>query len=440
MNSTPSSNPWYYRIGPGLITACVVIGPGSITTSSSVGANNGYSMLWIVVVSVAFMMLYMTLGAKLGVVADRSAGDLIRKHAGSWLAILVGCCVFFIATAYQSGNNFGVASAFEAFSDSKEVIVGLIVAFNAIALMFLFAFKDLYRMLERLMMGFVGLMLVSFAINLVRLGPDLGEMAEGFIPSVGMIELDLLGLLGTTFVTTAAFYQVYLVRQKGWGESELQNGLMDARIGSVIMGVLTIMLMSTAAAGLYTGEPVVLKSPVDIAQALEATFGTNGKVIFCFGVFSAAYSSFLVNSMIGGFILSDGLGLGASPDEKWPRLFTAAALLTGMGFGIAAILFGFDLTPSLIMAQAVTVIGAPLIAAILFWLTSRKDIMGKHVNGPMTNLGAALGLLLLLGIAGYTAFVKIPDRYRSYVASASQNTAEESASSAEAEAINDDDE
>ncbi len=60
---------WYRRIGPGLITACVVIGPGSIMTSSTVGANKGYSMLWIVVVSVVFMLAYMTMGAKLGAVS-----------------------------------------------------------------------------------------------------------------------------------------------------------------------------------------------------------------------------------------------------------------------------------------------------------------------------------------------------------------------------------
>ena len=97
-------------IGPGLITACVVIGPGSILTSSKVGANSGYSMLWVVVISVAFMMVYMMLGAKLGAVAAEAPCDLIRSKAGSWLAILVGVCVFFISAAFQSGNNLGVAA------------------------------------------------------------------------------------------------------------------------------------------------------------------------------------------------------------------------------------------------------------------------------------------------------------------------------------------
>ena len=162
------SKPWYQRIGPGLITACVVIGPGSILTSSKVGANNEYSMLWVVAVSVVLMLTYMTLGAKLGVVAEKAPGDLIRDKAGKWLSVLVGCCVFFISAAFQSGNNLGVGAAFEAFTDSKPMISGLVVPFNVVAISFLFAFKNLYRTLERLMMGFVALMLLSFAFNLIQ--------------------------------------------------------------------------------------------------------------------------------------------------------------------------------------------------------------------------------------------------------------------------------
>ncbi len=430
MNETPNARPWYTRIGPGLITACVVIGPGSIMTSSTVGANKEYSMLWVVAISVAFMMVYMTMGARLGAVAKSSPCDLIREKVGRWLAILVGGSVFFISAAYQSGNNIGVAAAFQAFVGSKEIVAGLIIAFNLVAISFLFAFKDMYRMLERVMMTFVGLMLVSFAINLLLLQPDIGALLSGFIPNPDAIDLSdtegslaLLGLMGTTFVISAAFYQVYLVHQKGWGVEELKSGLVDARVGSIIMALITVMLMSTAAAGLYTGEKVALKDPVAVADALKTTFGPSAKIIFCLGLFSAAYSSFIVNSMIGGFILSDGLGMGSKPSDPGPKIFTTIALLTGMSVGLAVIIMDFDRAPTIIAAQAVTVIGAPLIAGVLLWLTSRKDIMGEHVNGPITNALAGLGLVLLLAIATKVAFVDIPAKYEKY-----RNPPEETAS------------
>ncbi len=421
MNETPNARPWYTRIGPGLITACVVIGPGSIVTSSKIGANQEYSMLWVVAISVAFMMVYMTMGARLGAVAKVSPCELIREKVGRWLAILVGGSVFFISAAFQSGNNIGVAAAFEAFIDSKQIVVGLIVVFNLVAISFLFAFKDMYRMLERVMMTFVGLMLVSFAVNLLLLQPNIGALFSGFIPKADAIDLGdaesnlaLLGLMGTTFVISAAFYQAYLVHQKGWGISELKSGLVDARVGSVIMALITVMLMSTAAAGLYTGETVTLGSPVDVAVALETTFGPSAKIIFCLGLFSAAYSSFIVNSMIGGFIFSDGLGIGSNPTDMGPRLLTTLALLTGMAVGVATLAFGWDRTPTIIAAQAVTVIGAPLIAGVLLWLTSSKEIMGENVNGPITKVFASLGFVLLLAIASKTAFVDLPAKYEKY--------------------------
>jgi NRAMP (natural resistance-associated macrophage protein)-like metal ion transporter len=414
-SAAPARRPWYTRIGPGLITACVVIGPGSILTSSTVGANNEYSMLWVVWVSVLFMLVYMTLGAKLGVVAAQAPCDLIREKAGKWLAVLVGICVFFISAAFQSGNNLGVAAAFEAFVDSKLLVAGLVILFNAVAISFLFAFRNLYHVLEKMMMTFVAIMLISFAVNLMRLSPDVGGMIKGLVPSVGDIDLAVLGLFGTTFVVTAAFYQSYLVRQKGWTESELSNGLADARLGSLIMALITVMLMSTAAAGLFTGSTVKLSDPVAVAESLEPTFGTSGKIIFCMGLFSAAYSSFLVNSMIGGFIFADGLGLGSKPSDLWPRLMTTLALLTGMVIGLAALVFDFDRTPTIIAAQAVTVVGAPLVAGVLFWLTSRKDVMGEHVSGPVTKVLAGIGLVILLAMALNTAIVKLPASFQNYM-------------------------
>lgn len=414
-DSETASRPWYTRIGPGLITACVVIGPGSIMTSSTVGANKGYSMLWIVVFSVAFMLAYMTLGAKLGAVADASPGDWIRRKAGSWLAILIGGCVFFISAAFQSGNNIGVAAAFEAFVDSQLLVAGLVVAFNGLAITFLFAFKNLYRVLERLMMGFVALMLISFGVNLISLQPDLLAMASGFRPSFGTIDLAVYGLVGTTFVITAAFYQVYLVQQKGWDAQQVRTVIVDARVGSVIMAVITVMLMSTAAAGLYTGTPVILKNPVAVAEALEPTFGTQGKVIFCLGLFSAAYSSFLINSMIGGFILSDGLGLGSKPTDLAPRLLTTCALLTGMVVALATLIMDFDRTPTIVAAQAVTVVGAPLVAGVLLWLASSRDVMGSHVTGIPMRIFAGIGLILLIAMARDTAFNKLPKTVNDYL-------------------------
>ena len=227
--------------------------------------------------------------------------------------MLIGFGAFFISALYQFGNNLGVHSALQAYVDWNYIVV----IFNAAAIAFLFAFKDLYKALERAMSVFVGLMLIAFAVNLWFAGPDLGKFAGGFVPATKsssgkeILDLNLLGLIGTTFVITAAYYQSYLARFKGWNTSQLKEGLVDARVGSLLMAMITLMIMSNAAAAFFGKiDPGALGNVNDVAAQLEDAFGPKGRAIFCIGLFSAAYSSFLVNSMIGGFILADGLGLG----------------------------------------------------------------------------------------------------------------------------------
>lgn len=269
--------PWYMRIGPGLITACVVIGPGSILSSSKVGSASGYSLSWVVVTAVVFMMTYMAMGAKIGVITGRPPGDLVSAHAGRWLAVLIGVGVFFISAAFQFGNNLGLHAAFTSLGIESPLTM---VAFNALSIGFLFLFKNLYKAVERLMMGFVAVLLLSFLVNLTFAKPDVVEMAKGFIPSDGggSIDISLLGLIGTTFVISAAYFQAYLAQQKGWSIAELKSGLIDARIGSVIMALITLMLIWTAAASL---QGKTLGSVSDVAAGLSPLFGGGSAPTSC---------------------------------------------------------------------------------------------------------------------------------------------------------------
>ena len=514
----PATRKWYQAIGPAVITACVVIGPGSIMTSSNVGATQGYGMAWVVVISVVFMLTFMTMGAKLGVVTQESPSEIIRQRLGKFMAILIGCSVFFISAAFQFGNNLGVHMALVEFLDWDY----LIVLFNLIAILFLLVFKEQYKVLEKAMMCFVALMLISFAINLsvaIFNNPRPGEILSGFNPfAVRTLDINVLGLVGTTFVVSAAFYQSYLVKHKGWTTKDIKTGLIDVRVGSIVMGLITLMLIFTPATlfhpdykyqqvvsldasfipdshkedknpttsflvskgiieaqdypketrvitiadkaivapsieALEYGTPRVSeiiqavtmeqtkandktlvnkwvfvphaslesinsqylaneKKPfslkarsfgdiVEIGTSLESLFKGIGPTIFYFGVFAAAYSSFLVNSMIGGFILSDGLGLGQNANDKWPRILTIGVLLVGMAVGLYAIiaLDGARPVTLVVAAQAMTVLASPLVAGVLLYLTCNGAIMGKHKNGPLLTTLGVIGFIILVAMS-----------------------------------------
>lgn len=263
------------------------------------------------------------------------------------------------------------------------------------------------------MMGFVGLMLLAFAANLFFAKPQLGEWARGFVPSgLGEIDITVLGLVGTTFVIAAAYFQIYLVREKGVAKEGLADSLLDSRVGALIMAAITLMIMGTAASVLRGQE---LTDAGAVAEQLQPLFGDKGKALFCLGLFSAAYSSFLINSMIGGFVLADGLGLGSKPDDPWTRRLTAAVLLTGMGVALYVIETGAKPVGAIVMAQAVTVIAAPLMAGVLLWLCNRKDYMGEHRNGPLLNIVGGIGFLVLLAMAWNTAFNKVLPKVKDWL-------------------------
>ena len=180
--------------------------------------------------------------------------------------------------------------------------------------------------------------------------------------------------------------------------------MIDARVSAVIMAVITLMIMSTAAAVLGGMELVDVK---DVANQLKPLFGEKGRIIFCIGLFSAAFSSFIVNSMIGGFILSDALKLGDQPQQLGPRLMSAAVLLVGMVVALYVLQTGVRPVGAIVAAQAVTVLAAPLMAATLLWLTNIPAVMGEHVNGRWTNLAAGLGLLLSMAMSWTMATEKV---------------------------------
>ena len=415
MNQQPPTNQSiFHRIGPGLITACVVIGPGSILTSSRVGAEFGFGLIWVLVVAAVLMMIYMTLGAKLGAVAKDSPGQIISQRVGPWLTALIGISIFAISSSYQFGNNLGVASALSTFlkTDSPQlhswILVGFLLVFNAMAIVFMFTMKELYKWLERLMSFFVMAMLLAFLATLgfavAGRGSDFPTQSEVIASKPFDHIVTVIGWIGTTFITAVAYYQAYLVRQKGWGEQQLQSGLVDARVGTVLLSLITLVIMSTAAIVLRGRD---LGSVGDVAQQFRPLFGIAGQIVFCIGLFCAAYSSFLVNSMIGGFMLAEGLGLGADPKTFWPRAFTVCVLVIGVVIASPVLLFNYAPVPAIVFAQAVTVVAAPLIGFVLWWLTSIRDVMGEHRNGIAAHIGAGAGILMLLILSAYLILVKI---------------------------------
>ncbi|QDT50300.1 Divalent metal cation transporter MntH [Symmachiella dynata] len=421
----------FRAVGPAIIVASVVVGPGSILTSSRIGVEFGYSMIWVLAIAVLLMMGMTALSARLGVVLEGTLCDELARRAGRPVAALAGISLFLIAACFQFGNNLGVLAAIEPFVESADATVAadagffaklttwpnlLVIGLNAVIICVLLGFQNLYKPVEKMMMFLVGLMFVGFAANLILAAPSPADIARGLIPSlpapkegVDMMTrfAPLIGLFATTFSVAGAFYQSYLVRKKGWTTDNLRQGAIDSSVGIAVLGTITLMIMLTAASVLHgkmAGSD--LKSATDVALQLEPLFGEHAflaKSLFCMGLFSAAFSSFMVNAMIGGSMLSDGLGFGGDMDAKGPKVGTILALLTGMIVAVAIKAFDFNTVNLIIFAQAMVVVGFPILAGAMLWLATRPDLTGQRAVPLWLKGVAAVGLLITLGLAVRTS-------------------------------------
>jgi len=378
------------RFGPAIIVAAVVLGPGSILTSSKVGCEFGYSLIWVIIAAGLLMIGATALSARLGATLERTPCQELASSLGRPVSIFIGAVLFFVVAAFQSSNNIAVIAALDPLMPQESpdlsagqlnaIKAGLLILLNLVVVAALYGLSKLYQRLEQLMISLMLLMIIGFGINLLFARPAPLEVAKGLIPSIPGGDgasseslLAVLGLIGTTFSIAGAFYQAYLVKEKGWTKNELSIGLMDTITGITALGLTTMMIMSTSAAVLHGKiDPSQLQSVTDVAKQLQPLFGEWAAYLFVAGIFAGAFSSFFVNATIGGVLLSDGLGLGASLDQKWPKLFTVLALFAGMAVALAMVLADWNRVALIIVAQAMTVLGGPVLAASLLYLALSK--------------------------------------------------------------------
>jgi len=365
-------------IGPAIVVASVVLGPGSILSNSKVGAAYGYSMIWVLALASIFMALTVFLAAVIGTSFERTPFSEIAHRLGRPVSVVIGIVFFVITSCFQFTNNLAIIDVINIATESsamgasaKWISLAAIVLVNAGLVWALFGSSTPYRFIEKMMMVMVGIMLVGFVVNLAVVQPSITEIVGGLIPSFpdggGSPEniVMLLGMFGTTFSIAGAFYQIYGVREKNWSRDNIANGIVDSIVGIAVLGGISFIIMVTSAAVLQGAN---LTSITDVAMQLEPLIGPSAKFMFCVGISAGAFSSLLVNALIGGTALSDSLGMSASVKDQPVKLLTVAGLAVGMLVAIAINWLGLSSVSLIVFAQALTVIGVPLLAFAMLFL------------------------------------------------------------------------
>lgn len=384
---------WFSYLGPGIITAALVFGPGSLTLTSKLGSAYQYQLLWVIVAATILMMSFTGMSARIGVMTQQSLLQTFRIKWGDWTAWATGIGIFLVTASFQAGNSIGAGIAFaETFDTPAPPWIWMTVA----AGMSLLFFKSFYQILEKVMMIMVGLMLFSFVLTVVITRPSFTGILQGLIPRLPSGSLLLVvGLVASSFSIVGAFYQSYLVQEKAWKPEQIRPVIRESLTGIFILGFISAMVLISAGAVLYS-QDIEVKTATDMGLALQPLFGSLTSYLFMLGLFAASFSSLVGNATIGGTLFSDALSLGRDLSSRSVRLSIFLIMFIG---AFVAVVFGKLPLELIVIAQGVTIFIVPFIGLAIFLTANDGSIMGPLRNNLLQNIIGMIGLLVLFGLA-----------------------------------------
>ena len=162
-------------LGPGMITANAGNDAGGIATFASVGADFGYSLLWILIPIAISLGIVQEMCARMGAVTGKGLADLIRERFGvRWTALVM--LALLVANAGVTVSEFvGIAAATELFGVSRFIAVPL-----AAIMIWWLVVKGSYKRVERAFL-LMSLVFLGYIASAFLARPDWSEVAIGLV-------------------------------------------------------------------------------------------------------------------------------------------------------------------------------------------------------------------------------------------------------------------
>jgi manganese transport protein len=355
-------------VGPAVVASIAYMDPGNFATNIQAGAKFGYALLWVVVASNLVAMLFQALSAKLGIVTGSSLAELCRAHFPRRVTVPMWIASEVAAMATDLAEFLGGAIGLSLLLGVPLLAGMAITALATYALLLLE--RRGYRSLEigvALLVGVIGL---SYLAEVLIAPVDWGAAALGAvtprIPAPEALTI-AVGIIGATVMPHALYLHSGLMQQRAPARDDAERAIGTA------YHTLT-PLLGPAAAG-----------------------------IFLVSLLASGLSSSAVGTIAGQMIMQGFVGFHV---PLWLRRLVTMA----PAFVIVAL--GIDSTRALVLSQVVLSLVLPLPMVALVMFTRRRDIMGRFVNGALTDAAAVVGTAVIVALNGVlilqTAGVAIP--------------------------------
>jgi manganese transport protein len=376
--------------------ACVAyVDPGNFATNISGGAKYGYLLLWVIVAANLMAMLIQYLSAKVGIATGSNLPELCREHFPRPVSWGLWVQAELIAMATDLAEFVGAAIALNLLFGVPLFAAGLITAVVAFAILAMQSRG--YRRFELVIAGLLGVIMLGYLYDTLRIGADWGAAAHGLLPGFAGTDSILLatGILGATVMPHVIYLHSALTQRRipTRDDGERRRLLRFQRIDVVLaMGIagLVNMSMLIIAASLFHGSGRTAVDSIEGAHAgFTALAGPAAGLAFALALLASGFASSSVGTFAGQVVMQ-GFIARAIP--------LAVRRLVTMTPALVVLAIGLNPTRSLVISQVVLSFGIPFALIPLVMLTRRRNVMGALVNRRKTTVVAGVVAALIIAL------------------------------------------
>jgi manganese transport protein len=411
----PADNRFWRRLfaflGPAYLISVGYMDPGNWATDLQGGAQHGYRLIWVLLMSNGMAILLQTLSARLGIVTGRDLAQACRdaypRPVSNGLWVLCEIAIVACDLAEVLGTAVGLHLLF-----GLPVLVGVLVT-AADALLLLGIQRLGIRRMEGFIVSLVFTIGICFVIELLLARPDWGGVLGGFRPTAleGNSLYLAIGIVGATVMPHNLYLHSALVqtRQVGASAEEKRRACRFNLIDSVIAlngaFLVNVAILVLAAAAFHaTGNSSVgqLQEAHKLLGQLfpESLAGT----AFAVALLCAGQSSTLTGTLAGQIVMEGFLRLHISPAL---RRFITRSLAIAPAAAVIAIRGETGIDDLLVLSQVVLSLQLPFAVVPLVQFTNDRRRMGAFASPAAVRALAWAVAAAIIGLNGMLAVQQI---------------------------------
>ena len=388
-------------LGPGLVTAFADNDAGGITTYSLAGAQFGYGLMWVLLVTAIALVITQEVGARLALATGQGLAGLIRERFGvRWTAFAV--LTMLVANIGTTVAEFaGVAAALGLFGVSADL-----AAVMAAAIVVILLARGSFSRIQYAFVAIGAGVSIAYAVSASLANPDWGHAARAVvIPEItwtGAYFLTLVGVVGTTITPWGqALIQSY-VADKGLGARDLGPVRADIALGSGLFTNLVAAFIIVACAATIWVAGGTIRDAADAARALGPLVGPSATTLFAIGLFAAALLGLGTVPLSSAYFACEAFGweAGLHWRVREAPVFYGLLTLFVAGGAVFVVLPGLPLIQVMFLAQVLNGLLLPIILTFVMRLSREQRLGGLRSGRVLYPLGWAItGLASLMSIA-----------------------------------------